>query len=285
MSRRRYTYSVIRYTHDPIAGESMNVGVLLYSPEASFVDVQLLFQYQRLSDAFAGFDGDGYRRSLRAFIEALAGLRDELFSSLVRPSAVPADAKTVVERIWPDRQLSLVAGPPMTGASDDFPATLAQLFDRFVLSQYHRGRDERRSDDEVWQSFRERLQGTVVPSALTPVKIQTNNLSAEFLGFRNERWHFFQPISLDFIRETSIKRKAKEFIGEFVELADNADVLTGKIYLLLGSPTHPEFREAYESAKQMLRKIPVDHRMIEESEAEAFAIEMDEYVRKHVAIA
>jgi hypothetical protein len=263
----------------------MNVGVLLYSPEASFVDVQFLFQYQRLSDAFAGFDGDGYRRSLRAFIEALAAMHDRLFSSLIRTSEMPPDAKAVIERIWPDRQLSLVAGPPMTGASDDFPATLAQLFDRFVLSQYHRARDERRSDDEVWQVFRERLKGTLVPSALTPVKIQTNNLSVDFLGFKNERWHLFQPISLDFVREASIKRKAKEFIGEFVELADNVDVLTGKIYLLLGSPTHPAFQEAYESAKQMLRKIPVDHQMIEESQAEAFAIEMDEYVRKHVTSA
>lgn len=285
MSRRRYTYTVIRYTHDPVAGESMNVGVLLYSPEASFVDVQLLFQYQRLSDAFAGFDGDGYRRSLRAFMEALTSMRDRLFSSLVSASEIPPNAQNVVERIWPDRQLSFVAAPPMTGASDDFPATLAQLYDRFVLSQYTRARDERRSDDEVWQSFRVRLQGTVVPGALTPVKIQTNNLSVDFLGFKNERWHLFQPISLDYVREASIKRKAKEFIGEFVELADNADVLRGKIYLLLGSPTHPEFRDAYESAKQMLRKIPVDHQMIEESQAEAFAIEMDEYVRKHLAMA
>jgi hypothetical protein len=57
--------------------------------------------------------------------------------------------------------------------------------------------------------------------------------------------------SRHFARESSIKRKAKEFIGEFVELADNADVPRGKIYLLLGQPSHPHFKNAYESAKQM----------------------------------
>lgn len=283
MSRRRYTYNILRYVHDPTAGEVMNIGVVLYSSEAAFLDADLLFQYQRLSEAFAGFDGEEYRKSLRSFAEAIARLRDELFSSLIAPKDLPGSASEIVERIWPDRQLSFVAGPSQTGMSEDLPGTLHQLYSRFITSQYDRIRDERRSDDEVWESFRRRFQGTAVPKALTPVKFETSNLSASFVGFRNERWHLFQPVSLDFARESSIKRKAKEFIGEFVELADNPEVQRGKIYLLLGQPSHPQFKKAYDSAKQMLMKIPVDYTIVEEEEAEAFAVEIAEYVRDHVS--
>ncbi len=285
MSRRQYTYSILRYIHDPAVGEVMNVGVVIYSPDAAFLDAALLFHHQRLSDAFAGFDGDGYRKSLRSFAESIASLREELFSSLLASKDRPADASLLVERIWPDRQLSFVAGHSLTGMSDNFPATLRQLYDRFVTSQYDRIRDEWRTDEEVWESFRKRFQGTIVTKALRPVKVQTKNLSASFAGFKNERWHLFQPISLDFARESSIKRKAKELIGEFVELADSPDVQSGKIYLLLGSPSHPQFQKAYESAKQMLMKIPVDYKLVEERDAEAFAVEISKYINEHTDVA
>jgi hypothetical protein len=280
MSRRRFTYTVLRYTHDPSAGESMNVGVLVYSPDAAFVDVEVMFQYQRLSDAFAGFDGEGYRKALRSLVEAVQMLRDEFFNTLVAVE-LPDNARDVVLRIWPDQQLSLSAGPPMTGMSEDLSGTQRRLYERFVTSQYERLRDERRSDDEVWESFRVKLQGTVVPQALTPVRVETNNLSASFYGFRNERWHLFQPISLDYAREASIKRKAKEFLGEFVELSDSEIVQASKIYLLLGVPTHKQFQAAYESAKNMLQKIPVNHQLVEESDAHLFAAEMDQILRNH----
>jgi hypothetical protein len=281
MSRKRYTYSVIRYMHDPSAGESMNVGVLLYSPDASFLDVNVMFQYQRLSDAFAGFDGEGYRKTLRSLADAVDVLRDQFFGLLIT-SELSRDAREVIQRIWPDPQLSLSASPPMTGMSEDLPRTLRQLYDRFVTSQYERLHDQRRTDDEVWESFRATLQGTVVPKALIPIKVETSNLSASFYGFKNDQWHLFQPISLDYARESSIKRKAKEFLGEFVELSDSEIVRASKVYLLLGIPSHEQFHAAYESAKKMLEKIPVNHELVEESDAGLFAAQMDEILRNHL---
>jgi hypothetical protein len=260
----------------------MNVGVLVYSPEAAFLNVEVMFQYQRLSDAFAGFDGEGYRKALRSLVEAVHALRDEFFDTLIA-SELPDNARDVIQRIWPDQQLSLSAGPPMTGMSENLPATQRQLYERFVTSQYERLRDERRTDDEVWESFRAKLQGTVVPKALASVRVETSNLSASFYGFKNERWHLFQPISLDYVREASIKRKAKEFLGEFVELSDSEIVRTSKVYLLLGVPTHKPFQAAYESAKKMLQKIPVNHELVEESDAQLFAAQMDEILRNHLS--
>jgi hypothetical protein len=284
MSKRSFSYCIVRYIHDPSAGESMNVGVVLFSRDASFLDLRLAFSYQRLSDAFAGFDGDGYRKSLKSLADSIAALRDQVFTALPYPDGVPKDADDVLRHIWPDQQLSFVTSPPAYGRSDDMPGTLRDLFDRFISSQYDRLRDERRTDEQVWESYRRRLQGTVVPKALRTITFQTENIEASFYGFRNERWHLFQPLSLDYAREASIKRKAKEFLGEFVELTDNDEVDGSKLYLLLGAPTHERFRKAYESAKQILRKIPLNFEFVEESDADMFAVSMDEYVREHLGL-
>lgn len=284
MTKRSFSYCVLRYVHDPSAGESMNVGVLVYSKEASFLDAHVAFSYQRLSDAFSGFDGDGYRRSLKSFIDAISLFREQVFTALPYPDGVPKDAEEVIKRIWPDQQLSFVAGATAHGRSDDMPGTLHVLYDRFIASQYDRLRDERRTDEQVWETYRERLQGTVVPRALRTVTFRTENLEASFYGFKNERWHLFQPLSLDYVRESSIKRKAKEFLGEFVELTDNEEVDGGKLYLLLGSPSHDRFKKAYESAKQILRKIPLNFEFVEEADADMFAVTMDDYVREHLGL-
>lgn len=283
MSRRPFSFCVLRYVHDPVAGESMNVGVVVYSPEAKFLDLRLMYSYRRLSEAFAGFDADGYRRTLRSLYEEVTRTRDRLFSTmLTAANKLPDDAASAVRSLWPDQQLSLRIGDSLTGLSDDLALTTRNLFDRFVESQYARAHEERRTDDQVWESYVEKLQGTVLPKVLTPVTFSTENLSANFQGFKNERWHLLHPISLDYARETSIARKAKESLGEFVELADNEDVRTGKIYLLLGAPTQPNYRKTYQHAKDMLKKIPLDAAIIEEEEAETFAETMDEFVRAHV---
>lgn len=282
MSRRSFSFCVLRYVHDPVAAESMNVGVVVYSAEAKFLDTALMYSYRRLSEAFAGFDAEGYRRALRSLHEQVARIRDEMFSPNLSPANFPPDAVSVMRSLWPDQQLGLRIGDASSGFSEDLTVTTHQLFDRFIDSQYSRSYEERRTDEQVWQSYAEKLRGTALPKVLQPVSFSTENLSAEFMGFKNERWHLMQPISLDYARESSIARKAKEFLGEFVELADNEEVRKGRLYLLLGAPTHANYQNAYRHAKDMLKKIPFDASIIEEADAAAFAVTMDEFVRAHV---
>jgi hypothetical protein len=72
MSAIPYTYSVIRYVHDPAVGETLNVGVVLYAPSVPYVGARLDHHYERLTHAFAEFDGDHYRKTVRQF-EATIG--------------------------------------------------------------------------------------------------------------------------------------------------------------------------------------------------------------------
>src|SRR5438552_17908486 len=72
-----YTFSVIRYVHDPIAGESLNVGVLLFSGEAAILDVMLEYRYERSSATFARFDGERFKQVLCYFEAAVTSASDQ----------------------------------------------------------------------------------------------------------------------------------------------------------------------------------------------------------------
>jgi hypothetical protein len=283
MEKRSFTYSVLRYIHDPAAGEAMNIGIVVYSPDGHYLNCRFEYRYERLSNAFSDFDGEGFRRTLRAFDTDIDDLRHSLFGGMLRPSDVPSDAGSIARRFWADQGLSLRASEPRSGLSTNLEETTYDLFFRFVTSQNERTVDERRTDEEVWASYRSRLSGTLLTNLLRPRIFATENIEVRFdYAFKNERWHVLRPLSLDFARATSITRKASEFLGECVALSDNEELRGGRLYLLLGAPTNLEYTDTYQHAKRTLeRYIPFGHELVEERDAERLIAQLDEIARVH----
>src|SRR2546429_9106429 len=120
MSTIPYTYIVVRYVHDPGTGEMLNIGVVLCAPTISLIETKFEYRYERLSEAFVGFDGDHYRRSIRHFGRALEILRERLGSSqLFDVWDLAADVRSVAGEVWPDQDLSFQVSPAMAGITDD----------------------------------------------------------------------------------------------------------------------------------------------------------------------
>jgi len=275
--KKSYSYSVIKYVHDPVADETLNVGVLVYSVESRFIEAKFEHNFERYSQTFANFDSQRYRQVLRNFEAAIEELREELAAGdLFRQ--LPRDAMSVAVRIWPDAYLSFRAGPALMGLTANLVAVVAELFNRFVESQYASSRQVRRSDDEVWSIYRRKLIGTVVQRALKEKTFATDALTITFpYCLKNERWHVLQPISFDYARVSSIAETAAKWLGETTVLADNNEVSSAKLYLLLGAPTDKRYSEAYARAKRILEKIPVPHIVYEEHQAGEFAAEIAEH--------
>jgi hypothetical protein len=111
----------------------------------------------------------------------------------------------------------------------------------------------------------------------------TDNVELKFdHGFRNERWHLLQPVTMDYVNKETIQGKATRWLGNAVALQGHPEL--GKLYLLLGRPTIEANRTAYTKAKNLLHQMPVDHELIEEDQAEAFAEEIHDYMRQHRVI-
>src|SRR3972149_7639852 len=64
-----YSFSILRYIHDIVTGEFINVGVVLYSPKGRFLSAICTSRYGRLTRMFSNVNGDHFRQVLR-YIQA-----------------------------------------------------------------------------------------------------------------------------------------------------------------------------------------------------------------------
>ena len=177
--------------------------------------------------------------------------------------------------------MSFRYGEVLTGLSEDLEETLASIFQRMVTSQYEKNRLERRSDEEVWASYNKVFMRSEINRALQEHTFSTDAFEVKVEhSFKNGAWHALQPLSLDYSEPKGIQNKVTKWLGTAVVLEDNPELDT--LYLLLGPPNAPDHQDAYRKAKSLLqRRLKVNHRIIEEGDAEAFAVELAGFMREH----
>lgn len=285
MTAVAYTYCLVRYVHDPAAGERLNIGVLLYAPEARhpnrpFLGVRIERRYERLSKIFSDFDGDHYRRTLNQFETAVERLREHLTGGLYAMWDRPQNAGGVGTLVWPDSDLSFQIGPVLAGVAPDPAQALEAIYRRMVTSQHERPENIRRSDDDVWAVYQQPLYQESVGRLLKPKTFETDLIELEFQHtFRNGHYRALLPVSMDYVRVENIRDKAARWLGNAMALKDNPDL--AKLYILLGPPHLESHQRAYVRAKNLLHQMPIAHEFVEEEEAEAFASSLSAYMREH----
>lgn len=268
MTRTPYTYVVLRYVHDPTAGETLNIGVLVHSLEGMYVDVMFEGTYSRMSSAFAGFDGKDYHRVTGEFKRTIAKIRD-VFSQ-TKIAGEFADAATIASRFWPDRGLSFRVGEILAGLSSDLPATTRQLFERFVTSQFTRREHKRRDEVAVWQAVEGKFQRNAL-ALLAPVEVETKYGEQIFQhGFRNDRLHVLEPLSFDYVDSANILDVATKWRGRLDIIATASEAKDAQFSFIVGTPK-PEHKSAAERAMQMMRDSAANAEVIPEDVAGPFA--------------
>jgi hypothetical protein len=279
MSKITYTYAIVRYRHDPAAGEMLNIGVLLYAPARRYFGLRLEQHFKRLSEAFAGFDGEQYRRTVRQFEQAIGRLWNDLTEGIPGMFDLPPDVGSLVAQVWPDQDLSFSIGPMLAGVTDNPEQTMEAIYRRMVLDQYERPIVENRTDEDVWSRYYRPLP-IEVKKALHEKTIETPDYELKFPhAFKNGQWHLLQPVTLDYTQNVNLQEKASRWLGRSVLLRDNQEI--AKLYLLLGAPRQEDHRNAYNRAKNILNKMPIRHQIVEEDEAADFAIYLQDYMKDH----
>lgn len=278
MSKMAYTFQVLKYSHDPAAGELLNIGAILYCPELAFLGLQIERRFERLSQTFAGFDGESYRYVVSRFESIVDKLREEYSQTLLEPA--PTNVSQITAEIWPDTDLSIKVGSMLAGVTADPEQSLKDIFDRMVVSQYGKEEKPTRSDEEVWAIYKKPLLKRQLVSVLRPKSILTPEFEIQFdHAFKNERWHVLQPVSFDLARPDTVQRKAVAWLGNATALQGQEEM--GTLFLLLGKPQLRSLRAAYDKAKNLLHRMPVKHDLVEEDQADAFAEKFTEFVRRH----
>jgi hypothetical protein len=275
-----YSYCILRYIHDPGAGESLNVGALAFAPTEQWVDCRIDQRYSRLSSTFRDFNGHHYRAATRRTMAAVAALQSRWRDSLSLGNDFPKSLEHLCRFLFPDPGLSLQCSETLSGLTHDLNDALMDIFERMVTSQHPEGVEARRNDAQVWGAFQEPFERAGVLQRLQPKRFTSKDFSIEFdYAWKNMEWHVLQPVSMDYRQNDSLQKTATMWLGNATALKDQEEL--GELDLLLGPPQSSAQRLAYARAKDLLRKMPVPHRLIEEDEAGDFANECAAMMSEH----
>ena len=123
-----YTFTILRYYHNIVRGEFVNIGVVLYAPEVRFLCMSHTPAMDRAVQFFGDEVNDAFLvRTLRSIARGIESLNRQL----------PANPKDYDVRIWTDQVLpvddsALQFGPTRGGMCDDPFGTLDELYRYYV---------------------------------------------------------------------------------------------------------------------------------------------------------
>lgn len=264
-----YSFVVLRYVHDVMAGEFINVGVALYAPGARYIGGLCNTRYGRVTKMFGDIDGEYFLGLMRYIEVRFEELGDRLRNELPI-FKVPTDILEIAKGILPPDDSSLQWSEAGGGQTEDPARTLDELFERMVARYETRIQRSGREDGDVWRVFKKELEERHVLSRLQPKRIIARDYDYEFEhGWKNENWHVYEPVSFDLLETDSILDKANRWLGRITTLRDSPDKF--KLHMLLGEPSLEKHRLSFVKAENILNKIPGEKVFVHEHDAGKFS--------------
>ena len=274
--RETYSYTILRYVHDVMTGEFVNVGVVLHA--ATGLKSKFRSTYGRVSGVFPNLDEKAFKGALRAVktsIEQLA--KSEKSAGLFQSSP---DAMAFARKALVLDDSSFQWSPPGSGVTRDAAATLDQLYDRFV-ARHERHEIRRRDDADVWKPIREKLEALKIADRFQEHTFRgsVEEITLEH-AWKNGKWHAIEAISLDLADAAEVKKKAHRIRGHLDSVADGL-IDEVVLNLVIGAPSNPEIAEAYNAARRILEKAAFCTAIVDEDNAHNLVARLADEINAH----
>lgn len=277
-AKEPYSYVVLRYIHDVLTGEFVNVGLVMVVPGRPLILTKSRKTFGRIKNVFPDLDSESYKRAIEAIERGMKSVQRSLKGEgLFKGDRTAGDYARIA---LPLDDSSLQWSPVGAGLTVDPQKTFDQLYERFV-SRYDRPSERRRSDDDVWRPVEAKLKEHDVNVKLQPKRIQGNTDAVEFRhAWKNGRWHVYEPLSFDLSDADNIKDKARRWLGHLsaVKIGTTEDV---QVHFIVGRPQNSALVPAYRNAVEILRQVPFDNEVFDEDQIDDFVNQVEDEVRLH----
>jgi len=272
-----YKFSILRYYHDIVSEEFLNIGVVVYFPESHELSFKYTNRLSRVSKSFLDADIDYLRKLLqnidyRLSDKAIEIKNHNLFSDKI-------DLKKIISEILPIEDMTLRFSDVLFGISDDPKKTINYIFERYISKYIDHTIRTSRNDEEIWKVFKRPLENKKILNKLTEHTVITNDYEHKFDHcWKNDMWHINEPISFDLKEGNYILEKANTWLGRATILSGKKDF---KLNFLLGKPQNKKLINSFEKAENILHKMPCKHEFIREDQAESFAEDLAKKILQH----
>jgi hypothetical protein len=277
--KQQYSFVILRYVHDVLTAEFINVGVLMYVASEGRILARTRSTMGRLRGVFPDLDRV-------AFLSAMSNVRkgfqklsrrkstSDLFRSIESVHALAQEAVPLDDS-------SLQWSPIGGGITGDIQQTFERLYAQFV-TRYDQRSSHRRTDEDVWRPVLMRLEERDLAGKLQEKVISGAVDDVTFKhAWRNGRWHVYEPVSFDLAEADSIKTKAREWLGHLSAVVSDGSAEPFKPHFFVAAPSNPSLLPAYEAAKNILLRAPNDPEVFEEGQLDELVSQIEDEVRAH----
>lgn len=276
--RQAYSYTVLRYVHDVVAGEALNVGVVMHAKSENFLKVRTRKTVGRLRHVFPDLDRQEFIASMRAVDRGLAAISRRTKAQPLLSGEV--DARSYALRLLPDDDSTLQWSPTATGLTTDLGKTFDRLYERYVV-QYDQKADRRRTDDDVWRPVAEKLTEREVHIPFEPKMVAGAQDQIEFKkAWKNGCWHAYEPVSFDLADADHIKDKARRWRGHLSAVWEGKSENV-EVHFVLGLPRNTSLLAAYKTAKQILEGARFTTEVVDENDVDVLVATLEDEYRAH----
>lgn len=278
----KYTYTVLRYVHDTMTGEFVNVGVAMHAPEAGYLSAICRTTYRRVSAVFPGLRGEHFRAVMRHVQARFEQLGERLSTESIAPDG--RVLQDIARGVLPADDSSFQWGPVGVGLTSDPSQKLEALFNRMVMRYDEQPPTRvRRTDDDVWRNFKRDLEQRRLLRYFEPKTISVQDDEVRFEhAWKNGVWHCVEPVSFDMAAAETIKDKAHKLLGQITSVHETAENF--RLYMLVARPDDDTLLPAFESALSILQKMPCDKEIFQEDDhaalADRLAREVDDHMKQ-----
>jgi len=274
-----YEFSILRYVHDTLTGEFVNVGVVIYCEKEKWISAQCRNTYARVSAIFPNLNSSHFRKMMK-FVQSEFCRTNQSLSTELQFSEIKS-LQTLLHKVLPRDDSSLQWSPVAAGLSTDLQSELSSLFERYVSHYDATSVRDRRTEQDIWKDFKKTLESFNLSEEFQPKRISVKDDEIEFQhSWKNGIWHCIEPISFDLSDVDYFKDKAHRWLGQLSSIQDSTDEF--KVYLLVSPPADHELQPAFNKALSILSKIPVASEIFLEQEAPKLAAEIQKKMETHV---
>jgi hypothetical protein len=277
---KKFQYQIVRYIHDRVTSEFVNIGVIVYQPEANYLQSKFINKFSRISQFFVDINGQYLLATLKQFereINIYADRLNELFSD-------HSSLAEITNSILPKDDSALVCSELFYCIDINEEAAIEGLYDRLVNKYNHDANKEHHDDKFVWKKYyKQYFDKYGITNKLKPHSVKTNHDEIEFdKAWKNGSWNCYQTLSLDLKRTEAIKNKVYKWKGILSELEDSHEKL--HLYFLTVSPSRNKgIKKFIHDTLPTINKKTLQVTLIDIKEADKFAATLKKEIEKHEA--
>lgn len=279
---KKFQYQIVRYMHDRVTSEFVNIGIILYQPETQFLSAKFVNKFSRISQFFLDVNGQYILSTMRHFeseINRIPKQLDELFTSFT-------SLEEITNSILPKDDSALICSELLYGLDIKAESALNDLFERLV-SKYNQEIDKDSHDDKyVWRKvYKQYFDKYEITNKLKPYTVKTTNHDhIEFdKAWKNGAWNCYQTLSFDLKRTDTIKGKVYKWSGIISELEKSNEKLN-LYFLTVGSKRHMTIHKFIEDTLGNRNGKHLNVTLIKENQADKFVASVKKDIDEHTSV-